>query len=109
MVKASGVSASLDSEAVPLLPGAEELANTERFPGGSHRNLQDTRSDVIFPEAMPEARRLLLADAQTSGGLLVAVPPEALDRFLELAEEDGPRPSVIGEITEGPAGRILVR
>jgi selenide,water dikinase len=109
MARASGVSATLDSEAVPFLPGARELAETDRFPGGSRRNLQDLEADVEFPEDMPEAHRLLLADAQTSGGLLAAVPPEDVSRLLEMAGAEGSRPSVIGEITEGPAGKILVR
>jgi len=108
MLKASGVSARIDSQAVPLLPGALELAQTERFPGGSLRNLTDVKGDVLFPEEMPEARRLLLADAQTSGGLLMAVPPELLPGFLARLEGSSSVAAVIGETEEGPPGQIQI-
>ncbi len=108
MLKASGVSARIDIQAVPLLPGALELAQTERFPGGSLRNLTDVKGDVLFPEEMPEARRLLLADAQTSGGLLMAVPPELLPEFLARLESSSSVAAVIGETEEGPPGQIQI-
>jgi len=106
---ASEVSAQVDADAVPYLPGAMELARTQRFPGGSHRNLRDLADHIAFPPELPEFRRLLLADAQTSGGLLLAVSPESLPRLLDLAADQGERPSVMGEITEGPPGTIVVR
>jgi selenide,water dikinase len=108
MLRASGVSARLESDAVPLLPGALELALTSRFPGGSLRNLFDVKGDVRFPKGMPEARRLLLADAQTSGGLLLAVPPELVADLLAGMEGRAPLAAVIGEIEDGPPGRIQV-
>jgi selenide,water dikinase len=108
LLKASGVSARLESEAVPLLPGALELALNSRFPGGSERNLTDVLADIRFPEGMPEARRLLLADAQTSGGLLIAAPESALPQLLRQLEGKAPFAAVIGTIEEGPAGRIQV-
>ncbi len=61
---------------------------------------------VSFPEEMPEFRRLLLADAQTSGGLLMAVPPEILPDLLARLEKLPA--AVIGEIEEGPPGKIQV-
>jgi len=108
LLLASGVSARLQSEAVPLLRGALELALSSRFPGGSKRNLADVKADVRFPKGMPEARRLLLTDAQTSGGLLLAVPEDDLPELLRRMEKAAPVASVIGEIEEGPPGRIQV-
>jgi selenide,water dikinase len=108
LLKASGVSARLESEAVPLLPGALELALNSRFPGGSKRNLADVLADIRFPEGMPEARRLLLADAQTSGGLLIAAPESALPQLLRQLDGKAPFAAVIGTIEEGPAGRNQV-
>jgi selenide,water dikinase len=70
--------------------------------------MEDVRRDVAFPEAMPEARRFLLADAQTSGGLLMAVPPDRLECLLEKLAEKAPAAAVIGDVEEGPAGRIQV-
>jgi selenide,water dikinase len=107
MLRVSGVSARIDGRAVPLLPGALELARKERFPGGTLRNLEDVKNDVSFPDDMPEARRLLLADAQTSGGLLIAAPPETCPGLLSRLEESTGA-ALIGETEQGPAGRIQV-
>jgi selenide,water dikinase len=108
MLRASGVAARLEEANVPLLPGALELATNSRFPGGTQRNLADVLADAAFPPDMPEARRLLLADAQTSGGLLMAVPHDLLDEALRRLEGRVPEAAVIGRIEEGPAGRIQV-
>jgi selenide,water dikinase len=108
MLKVSGVSARIDSEAVPLLPGALDLARTGRIPGGTQRNLEDVKADVSFAEQLPEANRLLLADAQTSGGLLMAVSPDLLPELLSRLEGQAPDAAVIGKTEEGPPGRIQV-
>jgi len=108
MLRASGVSARVKGHAVPILPGAMELALSARFPGGTERNLTDVRADVRFPKGMPEARRLLLADAQTSGGLLLAVPEERLAELLQRLDGVSPVAAVIGTIEKGPPGRIQV-
>jgi selenide,water dikinase len=108
MLRASGVSARVESGSVPLLHGALELASTSRFPGGSLRNLADVKGNVRFPKGMPRERRLLLADAQTSGGLLVAVAPELAPDLLLSLEESAPVSVEIGEIEDGPPGRIDV-
>jgi selenide,water dikinase len=71
LARASGVTAVIDRRAVPLIEGAREAARAGHIPGGSRRNL-----DWVRPHAdlggLPEEDVLLLADAQTSGGLLVA-------------------------------------
>ncbi len=109
MLWASGVAARVEYQAVPLLPGALELALAGRFPGGSRRNLADVTPDVEFREGMKEAERLLLADAQTSGGLLMAVPEAALPQLLQQLDSTAPVAALIGEVEEGPPGRIRVR
>lgn len=73
ILKASEVGASLDFSRIPLLPRVLELAADGVFPGGSERNLETARSYTDFG-SLPEPARRLLADAQTSGGLLAAVP-----------------------------------
>jgi selenide,water dikinase len=108
MAKASGVSALLRKDSIPILPGVGKLAATERFPGGSLRNLKDVERDVTFPETMPEWERLLLADAQTSGGLLMAVDPDRLPALMASLADVAPDSAVIGEIAEGPPGRIQI-
>lgn len=71
LARASGVSAVLESAAVPYLDGALEAAQQGYVSGGTHRNLDWVAPHVDF-DGVDETTRLLLADAQTSGGLLVA-------------------------------------
>jgi len=79
----------LDAGAVPVLDAAEDLAARGVVPGGSRANLEHARSTTRFPDGLDEASRLVLADAQTSGGLVVAIPPDRAIRFEdEMADRD---------------------
>jgi len=71
LARASGVTAVVDHAAVPLIEGARQAARAGYIPGGSRRNLDWVRPHADFG-ALGEEDQLLLADAQTSGGLLVA-------------------------------------
>jgi selenide, water dikinase len=71
LARASGVTAVIDHAAVPYIDGARELAQAGYMPGGSKRNLEWVRPHTD-PGSLGEDELLLLADAQTSGGLLVA-------------------------------------
>jgi len=108
LVRASGVQAEIDSSAVPLLPSARELAAAGHIPGGSRRNLADLEKEVLWTETVDETTRILLADAQTSGGLLMCVPPERLEMLLEALEGSAPVAAVIGRVVEGrPASETV--
>lgn len=72
MLRGSGVGARIRASAVPLLKGAAELAIAGEFPGGTRRNYADAEPVTTWSVEIPEWLRLLLCDAQTSGGLLVA-------------------------------------
>jgi selenide,water dikinase len=109
LLRSSGASAVIDSSAVPLLPGALDLARAGHIPGGTKRNLEDLQADVTWPEGIESQLRTLLVDAQTSGGLLIAVKARALESLLsELSAVRTPA-AVVGEITEGRPGAITVR
>jgi selenide,water dikinase len=108
MARASGVAARVEARSVPFLPGAEMLAGAGEVPGGTRRNEQFLASRVRWPSNLPAARQTLLCDAQTSGGLLVAVPGKDVGRLLEALGERRVSGSVVGELTEGEAGSILV-
>jgi selenide, water dikinase len=109
MLRASHVSAVIDSSLVPLMPGALQLVADGHVPGGSKRNAEDVASDVTWDDEIPREVRTLLADAQTSGGLLIAVAADRTAALLDaLHATDTPVAAVIGEITEGKAGRIRV-
>ena len=76
MVAASGVGARISARAVPVLGGAPELAAAGAIAGGTTRNLEWLADKVRWAPAIDGTTRILLADAQTSGGLLIAVAPE---------------------------------
>lgn len=100
MLDASDVGAAVDTASVPYVNGVRELHDEGYYPGGSRRNLDAARDRVDGTED----DLALLADAQTSGGLLVALPPDSVDEYLGLV----PGSFVVGEITSG-TGRIELR
>jgi selenide,water dikinase len=104
MAEASGVAARIEAGAVPLLPGARALLAHGHVPGGTKRNLEDT-SDAIDWGATDDEIRTLLADAQTSGGLLIAL---ASDAARALVDELGEPAAVIGSVEDGLPGTIRV-
>lgn len=100
LLSASGVGARVQAGAVPILAGAHGLVEQGVVPGGTRRNLA-AATHVRWDASVGEAERLLLTDAQTSGGLLLAVGPERLEMLLQaLAEERTPAAAVIGTVTE---------
>jgi selenide,water dikinase len=108
MVRASGVGAVLEADRVPVIEGVAELAAQDVYPGGSRRNLKSASRFTDFG-SLDEPYRRVLADAQTSGGLLLAVPSDRAPDLVEWLGGVAPRAAVIGEVTEQPAGRIEVR
>jgi selenide,water dikinase len=109
MVSASGVGAELRAEAVPVLPGTWELLAQGYVPGGSRRNLAQLGERVSVAPDLPEGLPLLLADAQTSGGLLMAVPPDRVEALLRALDQRGIGGAVIGHLSAAAAGTIQVR
>jgi selenide,water dikinase len=109
LARASLVSAEIDVSAVPILQGAAELVEAGHVPGGTRRNLDDVRSDVDFHTSIPAVQRTLLADAQTSGGLLLCVGPDRVDEVVEELRAGGvDEAAVIGRMIGGDPGRIRV-
>jgi len=72
--------ADIDFGAIPFLDGVLDLARQDLFPGGSRRNYEAYR-DLVDWGGLDEMQRMLLCDAQTSGGLLVAIPPDRAAGF----------------------------
>jgi selenide,water dikinase len=104
MAAASGVDAEIDVAAVPFPAGVRELAEAGVVPGGTRRNL-DWVSPMLDDGGYGEVDRLLLADAQTSGGLLFGAAP---DRAAAAVAELGPPAAVVGRVRAG-TGRIRLR
>ncbi|NNF11040.1 MAG: selenide, water dikinase SelD [Acidimicrobiia bacterium] len=107
MAAASGVGATIDHRRVPLLPGVVELAEAGIIPGGTGRN-QAAAADFTTFGDVPDAYRTLLSDAQTSGGLLLAVSPERCDEVVAaLGEAGSAAGEVIGEIVGGSGVTVI--
>ncbi len=96
----SGVAIRLNTKDVPILPGARELAADGVIPGGSRRNLQHVEGHLVV-DGPDELTVLLLADAQTSGGLVFGTPRENAPAALEALRRSGHRAALIGESMEG--------
>jgi selenide,water dikinase len=110
MLRASGVSALLSLSSVPVLPGATELLEQGVAPGGTHRNQAGVEDYVNWDDSLTDNDKLLLCDAQTSGGLLISVPEERLSLLLGALEERGVSTrEVLGTIIEGNPGHAKVR
>lgn len=104
----SGVGARIRLSAVPFLPGARELAAGGSIPGGTRRNKESLDRVVNYHDAIEEIDRLLLCDAQTSGGLLFAVEPSRFKVLLSGLANAGVPAAAIGEFIAGPEGQIEV-
>ncbi len=108
MLEASGVAAELRLDRVPKLRNALELAGQGAVPGGTARNLQ-AASQTTWEDGITTVERQLLADAQTSGGLLLAVPgDEVAGLVATLAAVGTPAASIIGSVVPGAPGAIRV-
>ena len=106
MLIESGVDASIDFDSVPILAGAGELADAGFVPGGSQRNLEWVSPRVDFGDR-GEVDQLLLADAQTSGGLVFGVAADRVDDLLAELAETGHSSAAIGTTTAGD-GHIVI-
>jgi selenide, water dikinase len=106
MAEGSRVTIRIDSSRVPLLDGIRDLADRDVLPGGSKANLDWVRPNVRFGQKVGPTTQLILADAQTNGGLLAAVKPERLSALLALLADAGVAAAHIGEVapTSGPPG-----
>jgi selenium donor protein len=105
----AGCGARLDASAVPVFDFVRPLAAQGLIPGGTKKNLDYVTPATRFGDMVGELDRLILNDAQTSGGLLIAVPPERESRLLEALEEHGTLcRAVVGELIETEPGRLEV-
>jgi len=108
LAAASGVALEIQAAAVPILPQAREMAATGMVPLGSHAN-RDFCNHAISHQGEPDPLIVdLLADAQTSGGILMGVDPDQAGRAMDRLAAGGAQAAVIGQVTEGPPGTLLI-
>jgi len=109
MCAAAGLDAELDPAAVPVLDGVAELAAADVVPGGTLDNLEHVSPWIDWSPGVSRVQRLILADAQTSGGLLIAVALDDAERLIdELVQRGIQAARVIGRFTGRGSGRIQV-
>ena len=109
MVKASGVTVMIDADRVPLIEGAIGLAVAGAIPGGTRNNLDYVSDITEWPENITEIMKLVLCDAQTSGGLLISLPGnQGEDLISQLSREHHINATIIGEVTGSGKGNIKV-
>ncbi|HEX3467058.1 MAG TPA: selenide, water dikinase SelD [Candidatus Elarobacter sp.] len=108
MARASGVALAIDARAVPLFDGVLALIERDVVPGGTRANLDDHAAFVQYREHVSPALRVAMSDAQTSGGILMALPRDGAQRVLaELADLGSA--AIVGEVLAGPPGAVIVR
>ncbi|MBN2229724.1 MAG: selenide, water dikinase SelD [Candidatus Thorarchaeota archaeon] len=109
MAAGSRVDVSINVSAIPILKEARDLAGTGVVPGGTINNLAYVEPYVAFANSISRATQLLLADAQTSGGLLISLPVNRAETLVESLKAQGvSEASIIGIVTGVGTGRINV-
>ncbi len=108
MASASGVSIKLDFGKLPLIPKAIEYAEAGNLTGGANANIDYLIDKVQILSDLKKAELDILYDAQTSGGLLIALPPEAGDKFMADARSQNLSVAEIGEVVEKSEFGIIV-
>jgi selenide,water dikinase len=108
MAVASNVTFVIDTRALPLLPGALNLAERGFLTGGGMSNREYAKEDVAFEGKISPPLEMLLYDPQTSGGLLVAIPAKKAARYLAAIKKRGVRDAAIIGVVEAPTDSRIV-
>lgn len=108
MVEATGLTARVSLSQTPVMDGTWDLIAKGTIPGGTIRNLKSLEKIVRWDEKVSQDGRIVLADAQTSGGLLMATPPDKVDRLLKALRQSGVQGAIIGEFTRDRGPSIVV-
>ncbi|MBD7983280.1 selenide, water dikinase SelD [Sporosarcina sp. Sa2YVA2] len=108
MAKASKVSIHIVANDVPVLPRTKELAEAGKIPGGTKNNYAHVADDVTYSDELDQIDRYILCDAVTSGGLLISLPANQVNQMIRELKEKGVNASIIGEVTNGQEGKIIV-
>ena len=110
MAAGSHVDVTLSASAVPTLPAAWDLAGAGAVPGGTLNNLTYVSDHVTFAPTISRVEQLILADAQTSGGLLISLPKRRVDDLLAALHMRGVQAAArIGQVTAKGAGHIDIQ
>ncbi len=109
IVRGSACSATVWLDAVPVLPAAWTYVREGIAPGGTHANWRFLAESVAYAADVDKHEQLVLCDAQTSGGLLIAVSPGGVSELVAALQAGGAAcAAVVGELTEGASGTVRV-
>ena len=109
MARASNVTIRINAHKVPLLPQTFQLAEDGCIPGATFRNLKYVEAEAYFSSDISFSYKAILADAQTSGGLLLGIKPEMLSTALKLLKSEGAIESVvIGAVESFNSHRLII-
>jgi selenide,water dikinase len=106
IAEASGVRVVIGASKVPELPGASVYALEGLLTGGAGRNREGLAGHVEIDDGIPDATEHLLFDAQTSGGLLIALPPDTASAMVERLHADRLPGAIVGRIEPGAGVRV---
>ncbi len=105
----SNVAMQINYSDLKFLPGTEQLAQQDNIPGGTKRNLSHANQFTHFSKSITELHQLMIADAQTSGGLLITLPQDRAGEFLDSYNDTAPISAFqVGKVTENSEVLITV-
>ena len=109
MVMASRIGMVIDSKKIPLLSGVMEYAGLGLIPGGAYSNCRFYSCRVEVDSGVSNLLMDILYDPQTSGGLLISLPPDQAEALVETLKKEGEvNSSIIGEVVSEPEGKIRI-
>ena len=108
MCKASNVSAEIETNKVPFFNNVEQFAKKGAVPGGTKRNLEFFSKHIEFEDSIQNHQKLMLADAQTSGGLLISLSEKDAHSLSSFCKERsiGSVAQIIGKFTSSNNPKI---
>jgi selenide, water dikinase len=110
LIQEGGIGIEFDFPALPVFAGAMEFLQKKVYPGGLEKNRDFYGPLVEFKGTIPESQRGILFDPQTSGGLLIALPPGVAERLVVKLKKRGiERAAVVGRVVRSPGKKITVR
>ncbi len=107
MVKGSKMDFVISHKKVPVIDSTRDMVSSGIAPKGAHNNLKFFSEKVTFPDGFTKEEKLILSDPQTSGGLLIAIQRDRINKFEQIAKKEKMPYWKIGEVIKGK-GRILI-
>ena len=110
LIQEGEIGIEFDFDSIPFFPGVMDFLKKKVFPGGLGRNRDFYSPMVEFKGRIPDYKRNILFDPQTSGGLLIALSPEASEKMVKRLRKTGVTgATIVGKVIHHPERKIIVR